>query len=204
MFDTGILPNPFTNTVSAAPQSTHVVGNADPLEWFANIAVKHDVNGPATATPPTYAEVHCTGKARESKNTWKELLSQIRSQCRQRGLDTCRELREHLQRDIRCQKQALIMFLHIMRADGLITSQSDKAVKGMWVSFSVVIDKAREFQLRLLELFGHHGQNMSPNTKGQRTINNSFSGIGYRPNGIEGKPFIWQQAYDGELDFVSA
>jgi hypothetical protein len=170
---------------------------ADVAGFHAN----HDVDGPAT--PLTYGERHRIKDARGAKNEWSQKrLRHMLDLRKQLGLNTCPELQKHLSRKMGCLKQALIMFLHIMRKYELITSQSDKVVKYTWTSFRVVPDKASVFRLQLLKLFDLTLEDVQSNSTKQRTINSSFTGIGYRPNDTPGKSGIWQKAYNGKLEFV--
>jgi hypothetical protein len=150
----------------------------------------------------------CIRRARGTKVLWKEeRLAEMRLHCTGRGLDSCVELRDHLRyitdNKQQSQKEALTLFLHVARADGLLTAQTDDAVRGRWASFRVVAGNGDEFQGHLQELFGLRGQVARPNSKDQRTTDEAIRRLGYRPNGRRGTPGIWRQAYSGVLAFVA-
>jgi hypothetical protein len=159
--------------------------------------------------PQPHGVAHRIDNAREKKDShWKGKLVAIQSRVRVRGLHVCPELQRHMEYSKRhrhqARKQALILFLHLMRADGIIAARSDlAAVQGKWAAFRVEPGMRDEFLRQLQELFGSDGRDMAVNSTARRTIDNGLSAIGYRPNGAMNAPFIWERAYSGTLEFVA-
>jgi hypothetical protein len=197
--------NDDVSSTTSAQNVELAMSNADDVEAAVEQAEQGITGGMLLhepAIPMTHGQAHDIDGARSTRPAWRRRLIEMRSACSNRGLDTCRELRLHLTKKTQAQKEALIRFLHIARADGLLITLSDDAERGRWAAFRVVAGTAGEFMLRLLELFGKDGQVLRPNTKPQTTIDRAFGNLGYRPNGTLGKSGIWEQAYCGLLEFV--
>jgi hypothetical protein len=147
-----------------------------------------------------YADQHRIQGARDMKRHWKVKVEDMRRQCKQRGLDSSQELCMHLKKGMQAQKESLVRFLHIARADGLIVA-ADEAQPGLiWAAFRVVCPN---FFQRVVALFGMELSDVSVNSQSWRTINNAWSNLGFTPNAAKGKHNIWTMAYSGQLDFVT-
>jgi len=110
------------------------------------------------------------------------------------------------------QDVAMIRFLHIARAKGLVQFRGKGLFKKeSFTAFRVNSAKKRQFGRELLLLFGmtnEHENHASLHTLSDawQTIQESFWYLGYRPdcrNSHEiGDRTVWCMAFSGELDFV--
>jgi hypothetical protein len=111
------------------------------------------------------------------------------------------------------QDVAMVRFLHIARAKGLLCFRGKKLFKReSFTAFRVNSAKKRQFGRELLLLFGMTDESTSSHAKlntlsdAWQTIQESFWYLGYRPdcrNRHEiGDRTVWCMAFSGELDFV--
>jgi hypothetical protein len=172
---------------------------------------------PASKQEQQYADHHKIRLARGKKTEWRATLGEMREQCRRRGLDNCPELTRQLEgQNMMAQKESLVRFLHVARADGLILVLDNKATttvncssssdinnnnnNNRWAGFRVTHS---DFFARLVGLFGLDMSDIRVNSQSWRTINTGWTRLGFAPNGPRGKHDIWTRAYSGQLDFVS-
>lgn len=158
-----------------------------------------------------YADLHQLPAARGMKKHWMREVVDMRRQCTQRGLDGCAELRHQLEfsqaAKHQAQKESLLRFLHVSRADGLILVLGDCAQQqppNRWAGFRVIEGSQDDFFSRLVDLFGMSPNDMRVNAKSWRALNAAWGRLGFKTSGSKGKHDIWAMAYRGLLDFVLA
>ncbi len=149
--------------------------------------------------------------ARESRETWKQMVETMTEACKERGLEEGRELQQQL-RGLKKdgqhgQKEAILRFLHVAHADGLLhdvhfSNDRDNSASG-WASFRVRSDNSQAFFERLVALFGHEPHQVTEGKTKWRTVNNSLERFGLRPDGARGARSIWAKAYSGTIPFVA-
>jgi len=134
--------------------------------------------------------------ARAGQKRWKEQVEKMRAAANKSkpSKDLSEQMAECKRRKLKSQKEALLLFLHSLKRDGLITAgpfcnalDTDKGFVG-WTSFSVCKQSAADFYTRVESLFGEGKP--QPNT-----VNSIFRRAGLLPK----RAGDWTNAYAGKV-----
>lgn len=138
--------------------------------------------------------------ARAGQKRWKEQVEKMRAAAEKgkSSKDFLEQMAECKRRKLKSQKEALLLFLHALKRDGLITAgtfcnarDTSRGFVG-WTSFSVRRDFAAEFYTRVENLFGD--SKPQPNT-----VNSIFRRAGLLPR----RAGEWTNAYAGKVPRLS-
>jgi hypothetical protein len=197
-----------TAATSAGDEAAYAQAQADSTEQ--HIAHAHATLGllsdchPAREQSRTYAELHRIGGARDKKKYWEIVHQEVQWLCKLRGLDDCPDLQRQLatRKKMMAQKESLLRFLHIARANDLIVVLEEATPsRSTWGAFRVMHG---DFFAQLVRLFGFDDASDVPvNSQRWRTMNTAFDRLGFMPNGTKFQHDIWTKAYRGQLDFVA-
>jgi hypothetical protein len=135
--------------------------------------------------------------ARAGQKRWKEQVERMRAAAEKgkTSKDFSEQMAECKRRKLKSQKEALLLFLHALKRDGVISAGAFCDVQDTstgfvgWTSFSVRKDFAAEFYTRVENLFGD-SKKPQPNT-----VNSIFRRAGLLPR-FAGE---WTNAYAGKV-----